>query len=503
MAKDTVPPMLEISGIRKSFGGVHALKGGSLSLQPGEVHALVGENGAGKSTLIKIIAGIQRPDEGKIVLDGRKVEIASGSDALRLGFSFIHQELNLVPYFNASENIFLGRRYPTNALGLIDRRELERRSAACLAQLDVELPLRQPVSRLSRGQQSMIAIARAFADEARLYVMDEPTASLTDHEIRNLFAVIEKLRARGKTILYVSHRLDEIFELCDRVTVMKDGETVAVTDIADTDPRSLIKLMIGRNLVDNFPESKSSPAEEILCVEGLDRGKGRPVSFTLRAGEILGVAGLVGSGRSSLLKALGGAIRPRGGEISLLGKRYSPSSPLAAIHAGVLLVPEERRQHGLVLRRGIAENIALPNLRSLSRWAIFVDRRKELETAKASAESVRLKASSMRQAVGELSGGNQQKVVFAKWIPRDAKVLLLDEPTRGVDVGARYEIYKIVRDMAARGAGIILASSDLGEVLGLADRVMVMREGGVEAILDARGLDQESVLAQCYGKGSE
>lgn len=501
--KDGMAPLLEIEGLYKSFGGVAALKGASLSLAPGEVHALVGENGAGKSTLIKILAGILRADSGTIRLSGKPVEIGSGAEAGRLGLSFIHQELNLVPWFGVAENLFLGKAYPHNRLGLIDRKALAAGAQGALDELGVSLPLDCPASRLSHGQRSMAAIARAFTGEASLYVMDEPTASLTDEEIEALFAVIARLKARGKTILYVSHRLDEIFSICDRVTVMRDGLTVAAMRVADTDPASLIRHMIGRSLEEAFPPALFAPTEELLRVEGLERGRGEPISFSLRAGEILGVAGLGGAGRSSLLKALGGAHRARGGRMILEGRPYAPRKPRDAIKAGVVLVPEERRAQGLVLGRAIHENIALPNLAGLSALGIFVRRRVEAARASEAARGVRLKASSLAQKAGQLSGGNQQKVVFAKWLLGRPRVLLLDEPSRGVDVGARFEIYRIVRELAAGGAGVILASSDLTEILGLADRILVLREGRLEATLEARGQSQESILRHCYGEGRE
>ncbi|MFH2114236.1 MAG: sugar ABC transporter ATP-binding protein [Spirochaetota bacterium] len=493
--------LLEVSGLHKSFGGVHALRGASLSLEPGEVHALVGENGAGKSTLIKVIAGLVRPDAASILFRGESAGIDSAHDATRLGLSFIHQELNLVPYFRVAENVFLGKDYPKNTVGLIDRRELDRRAGAALAALGVSIPLGVVASRLSRGEQAMTAIARAFTGDAALYVMDEPTASLTDVEIARLFDVIARLKAKGKTILYVSHRLDEIFSICDRVTVMRDGQTVGSMRVSDTDPASLIRMMIGRNLADSFPPACSVPGADRLVVEDLDRGRGRTVSFSLRAGEILGVAGLAGSGRSSLLKAIGGALCAKGGRMSLDGKPYSPANPRRAIDSGVVLVPEERREQGLVLGRSVRENIALPNLRRLSSLGVFVRRLLEDSEAAGAAAGVRLKAASLGQKAGQLSGGNQQKVVFAKWLLGRTEILLLDEPTRGVDVGARFEIYRIVREMAAKGVGIILASSDLSEVLGMADRVMVLRDGGLEAMLPGKDLDQETVLRHCYGEG--
>ena len=496
-------PILEISGLYKSFGGVHALKGASLSLAPGEVHALVGENGAGKSTMIKTLAGLVRPDAASIMVRGIPVSMGSGAEASRLGLSFIHQELNLVPYFRVAENMFLGKPYPKNSLGLIDRRELDRRAAAALTELGVSIPLDVVASRLSRGEQAMTAIARAFTCDADVYIMDEPTASLTDVEIDRLFTVIGRLRARGRTILYVSHRLDEIFAICDRVTVMRDGQTVGCMRVADTEPASLIRLMIGRSLADSFPPACSEPGDGKLVVDSLKNGRGAGISFCLHSGEILGVAGLAGAGRSSLLKAIGGAIRVTGGRMTLDGKPYAPRTPKRAIDSGVVLVPEERRAQGLVLGRSIRENISLPNLAQLSRLGLFVRRRFENSKAAEAVKDVRLKAASLSQKVAQLSGGNQQKVVFAKWLMGRTEILLLDEPTRGVDVGARFEIYRIVRETAARGVGIILASSDLSEVLGLADRVLVMRDGGLEVILPGKGLDQETVLRYCYGQGGE
>lgn len=508
-------------GLTKCFGGVKALDGASLSLEPGEVHALVGENGAGKSTLIKAMAGIVRLDAGRFFAGGSPVSIASGSDASGLGLSFIHQELNLVPYFAAAENVFLGKPYPKNRVGLIDRKELDRRAAAALSELGTKVPLDVPAARLSRGQRAMVALARAFAADAAIYVMDEPTAALTDEEAGHLFDVIRGLRDSGRTVLYVSHRLDEIFALCDRVTVMRDGRTVSTARIADTDQGSLIKAMIGRGLEEAFPPKREAAlplgepsgvrGEELLTVERLEYGKGRRVSFRLGSGEILGVAGLAGSGRSSLLKTIAGAYgTPRGGTeregsalapMTLAGAPYRPASPRRAIDAGVVLVPEERREQGLVVGRSIGDNMALPHLAALSRLGVFVDRKREAARSEEAASSVRLKAASLRQRVGQLSGGNQQKVVFAKWLLGEVKVLLLDEPTRGVDVGARYEIYRIVRDLAAAGAGVVLASSDLNEVLGMADRVLVLRDGAEAVEVSAKGLDQETALGLCFGEG--
>jgi ABC-type sugar transport system ATPase subunit len=494
------PPLLQLDGIRKTYPGVVAVDQASLELRTGEVHALVGENGAGKSTLIKVMAGIVHPDQGVIRVNGEPVEIRSGSDAFRLGLSFIHQELNLVTYLSAAENIFLGRDYPKTKLGGIDWKALNHKARTILAELGVDIPVDIPVCRLSRGGQSMVSLARAFADEAMVYVMDEPTASLTDEEIRNLFAVIAKLKSRGCAVLYVSHRLEEIFEICDRVTVMRDGQVIGTREMDKIDQAEMIQMMIGRELKDTYPASISEIGEPVLKVENLAGGAVKPVNFILHAGEILGFAGLVGSGRTDIMRMIFGADKITSGTITLNNQPYEPKNPAGAIKNGVLLVPEERRTQGLVLKESILRNITMPHLKMLSRRGFVLNWGRERKVSESASRSVRLKASSLQQKVGQLSGGNQQKVVFARWVVDTPNVLILDEPSRGVDVGARFEIYKIIRDLAAQGVGILLISSDLPELLGLADRVVVMREGQQMATLPGKGLDQETVLRYCYGE---
>jgi ABC-type sugar transport system ATPase subunit len=489
-----------MQAIVKQYAGIRAVNQASLSLRPGEVHALVGENGAGKSTLIKIMAGVVRPDSGRILLNGQPVEFNSGSQAFNHGLSFIHQELNLVSYLSGAENIFLGRPYPRTPLGTIDWKKLHQRAEQILATLGVHLPVDQPVLSLSRGGQSMISIARAFAGEASIIVMDEPTASLTDEEIRNLFRVIRQLKARGCAILYVSHRLDEIFEICDRVTVMRDGSVVGDYPIASLDQAEMIRLMIGRSLTDNFPPSQAALGRTLLEVKDLAGGPVQGLSFSLQAGEILGFAGLVGAGRTEILRMLYGADRPRRGQILFDGRPYQPHTPAHAIRAGLVLVPEERHSQGLVLNQSIQNNITLPNLSHLAARGIFTNRAAEQAVSQTTSQAVRLKAASLGQKVSQLSGGNQQKVVFARWLVQKPRLLMLDEPSRGVDVGARFEIYRIIRELAAQGAGILLVSSDLTELLGLADRIIVMREGRHMATLPAAGQTQESVLRYCYGE---
>jgi len=493
-------PVLQLKGILKEYPGIRAVNHASLELMPGEVHALVGENGAGKSTLIKIMAGVVRPDAGEIWLNGDQISIHSGSDAYRLGLSFIHQELNLVDYLSGAENIFLGRPYPKTLVGTVNWKKLYRQAQEILDRLGVHVPVNVPVCRLSRGDQSMISIARAFAGDAMIYVMDEPTASLTDEEIRNLFKVIEMLQSKGAAILYVSHRLEEIFEICNRVTVMRDGNVIATHPIEQINQSEMIRLMIGRKMDETVPPPEAEIGEKVFEVKGLSGHTVSDINFSLHKGEIVGLAGLVGSGRTDILRIIYGADPISTGELSLFGGNYLPKTPAKAIQNGFVLVPEERHSQGLVLGRSILENITLPSVGRLSHKGLFLNRKREQKEGKITSQAVRLKASSLQQKVGQLSGGNQQKVVFARWMIEDPKVLLLDEPSRGVDVGARYEIYKIIREMAARGVAILLVSSDLTEILGLSDRVLVMREGKMVKELPAKGLTQETILRYCYGE---
>jgi ribose transport system ATP-binding protein len=494
------PSVYALKDITKDYPGVRAVDHASLSLHAGEVHGLVGENGAGKSTLIKIMAGIVHPESGQVFLNGEPIHFYNGAAAYRLGLSFIHQEQNLVLYMSGAENIFLGRPYPTNRFGTIDWGALNRQAAAILSNLGVNVRVDIPVSGLSQGDQAMISIARAFAGDAAIYVMDEPTASLTDDEIHALFAVISRLKGSGKTILYVSHRLDEIFAICDRVTIMRDGSVVATHSVQELTQTELIRMMIGRSLTDSYPPALAKSSNLLLEVLGLSGERVRDVSFRLHAGEILGFAGLVGSGRTEILRILYGADRLVSGQILLDGECFNPASPGQAINRGVVLVPEERRSQGLVLGRSIQSNITLPHLARFAHSGVFLNPNMEKEVSHRTSSAVRLKSASLQQNVAELSGGNQQKVVFARWLAGDARILMLDEPSRGVDVGARFEIYRLIRELAAQGAGILLVSSDLNELLGLSDRVIVMREGGQMAELDAQEASQERVLRICYGE---
>ncbi|RMG66254.1 MAG: sugar ABC transporter ATP-binding protein [Chloroflexi bacterium] len=493
-------PLLVMQDIVKQYSGVLAVNHASLSLLPGEVHGLVGGNGAGKSTLIKIMAGVVRPDHGQILLDGARLDLRDGSGAYRHGLSFIHQELNLVPYLSGAENIFLGRPYPKTRFGTIDWQVLNRRADEIMRGLGMRIRVDVPVGRLSRGEQAMISLGRAFVGDARIIVMDEPTAALTDEEIRSLFRVIRALKARGRTVLYVSHRLGEIFEICDRVTVMRDGSVVGSYPIGGLSQSEMIRLMIGRSLGEGMPSARNRSGRVFFRAEALAGGPVQGVSFDLREGEILGLAGLVGAGRSEVLHLLYGSIRPKGGRMWMDDKLFAPRSPAEAIRAGLAMVPEERHRQGLVLNRSVLHNITLPALDRFTRRTCFVNRAAEHVAGQKLAQRVQLKAASLDQRVNQLSGGNQQKVVFARWLHAPPRMLLLDEPTRGVDVAARFEIYRIIRELAATGVGIVLVSSDLPELLSLADRLIVLREGRQLAELPTAGMSQETLLHYCYGE---
>lgn len=491
-------PFVQIDGIVKDYPGVRAVDHASFELKRGEVHGLVGENGAGKSTLVKILAGVVRPDEGQINMNGESIQLRSGQDSYDAGFSFIHQELNLILFMNAAENVFLGHSYPTRALGLVDWKELSRRTADIFKTLGVEININVPVSRLKPGDQSMVAIARAFALDAQIYVMDEPTASLSAEEVDSLFRVIQTLKSQGKTILYISHRLEEIFQITDRVTVMRDAKTVGTFSTTDLDKKTLISHMIGRDLKQYYPPAKNEPGDVVLEARGIGNKNIRNISFQLHAGEVLGIAGLVGSGRSELLNMLYGLDPIETGEVLLKGKPYQPSTPAEAIEEQIVLVPEERRTMGLLMSQSITKNVVLPHINHLAKAGIFTNTTRETQVSQKVTQDVRLKAVSVNHSVSTLSGGNQQKVVFGRWMVGNVDVLLLDEPTRGVDVGARFEIYSLIRDMAEKGTAVLMVSSDLEEIIGLSQRILVMREGTLAAEMVNQNVTKYDILNQAY-----
>lgn len=497
--------LLSIRNASKSYGGIPALMNAALDLKHGEVHALMGENGAGKSTLIKLLAGVTAPDSLDITLNGTPIHIHSPQAAFAHGLRFIHQELNVVPQLSVAENIFISQRYPRRIGVLVDWGRLNQRAREVLAQLGIShiMPT-DLVARLSTGDRMLVKIAGAVvADErqnAVVYVMDEPTAALTRAETERLFEVIAELKAKGAGILYVSHRMDEVFTLADRITVMRDGCVIATLPTDETTPHALIQLMTGRTFDHAYPERSAAPDEKVLLdVQNLTTQAITDVNFQLHAGEILGVAGLQGAGRTELLRALAGADRIVSGQIILDGKPLKPRAPVGAWRSGFAFTPEERRTQGLILSRSVRDNTTLPHLGDLSRKGLFLLPSLEGRSTTTLGTAVRLKASSPRQKTRQLSGGNQQKVLFARALAGSPRVLLLDEPTRGVDVGAKYDLYTLICEAAASGKGVLLASSELGELLGLCDRILIMRAGRLAEIVEARDLTQAALLTLCYG----
>lgn len=511
-------PLLSIRGMSKTYAGSPALLDAALDLLPGEVHGLMGENGAGKSTLIKILAGIVIPDSAQIIVDGQTVSIKNPADSFAAGLRFIHQELAVVPGLSAAENIFLGRPTPRRAGLLVNWRRLNAEARAALDTLGItHIDPHIGMGQLSIGDQMLIKIAAAFLDTdaskanaARIIIMDEPTAALTDAESERLFRVVRALRDQGGAVLYVSHRMDEIFDVCDRVTVMRDGRVIASLPIQETHAADLITRMTGRQMEALYPpkDSRIDDSALVLTAENLTTERITGVTFNLRAGEIIGVAGLMGAGKSELLRALVGADRVLNGRLHLDRKRIKQGSLAQSWQAGIAYIPEERRTQGLVLSRSIRDNITLPHLGAMSRGGVFVNRAREQRTTERLGAVVRLKSRGSSQMIRELSGGNQQKALFARALAAERKdttgsgqlrVMLLDEPTRGVDIGAKADIYTLLREMAMRGIGIVMASSDLGELIGVCDRVIVMRAGRQTAVLDSIDLTQERLLAACYG----
>jgi ribose transport system ATP-binding protein len=487
-------------GIVKSFPGVRALDGVSFDVRAGEVHALLGENGAGKSTLMKILAGAHSADEGEIRMDGKRVEIDSPRSAEAMGIGMIYQEFNLVPELDVVENIVLGHE-PVRG-SFLDKAEAVRRASAVLGELGIGLPLNRPARKLSVAQQQMVEICKALVRKARLIVMDEPTAALTDREIEALFALMRTLTAQGVAFAYISHRLEELPLIADRITILRDGRTIATKPTAEFAQDEMISLMVGRALEAHFPPlpPPAPNAPVVLSVRGLSSGHVRDVNFEVRAGEIVGMAGLVGAGRTEILRALAGADVPEAGEIEIAGQRIIVRDPRSAIEAGIALITEDRKAQGLVLGMNVRENTTLAHLAAFSQ-AGFIDDRAERDVTVREIDELRIRTPSTEQAVRKLSGGTQQKVVLAKWLIGDAKVYLFDEPTRGIDVGAKVEIYNVMLELLARGAGVVMVSSELPEVLGMAHRVLVVREGRICAAFDRAEATPDTVMAAAAGAG--
>jgi ABC-type sugar transport system ATPase subunit len=488
-------PLLALSGVSKRFGGVLALDDVSFRLRAGEIHALLGENGAGKSTLIKILGGVIRPDSGTIEVDGRTVEIRGVANADRLGIRVIHQELSLAPNLSVGENLYLGRE-PLR-FGLLDRRRLFEDSARLIESLglpEIGDP-RAPVSSLNTARQQMVEIARALCVKSRVLILDEPTSSLSEAETRALFATLRRLRAQGVGIIYISHRLEEVGRLADRITVLRDGRTVGTQDASALQPRALIRWMVGRDIKDHFPRPPWNPGEVALEVRDLRGPRIRGVSFTLRRGEVLGLAGLVGAGRSELAQALFGIEPIESGEILVDGKPVLIRSAAEGRAAGIALVPEDRKRQGLVMTGSVAYNLALP---WTDDWiqGILIDRSRRASIVERAIRQFAIKAADPEQEIGSLSGGNQQKVVVGRWMEHPPRILILDEPTRGVDVGAREEMFGIIHRLVAAGMAVILISSDLPEVMGLSHRLALYRDGRIVYELTASEATAEDVMAE-------
>ena len=490
-------PLLKLSGIYKSFVGVQALKGVDFEVRAGEVHALLGENGAGKSTLIKIMAGVHKPDKGELFFEGHRTEMSSPKAAQALGIDTIHQELSLYPELTVAENIFIGHA-PTRRLGplkLLDWETMIRRSQEILADLEApDLDVRRKVGTLNVGNRQRIEIAKALSLNAKLLIMDEPTAALTESDVEGLFRITRRLRDRGVGIIYISHKLSEVFALADRVTVLRDGQYIGTKAVTETNERDLISMMVGRQLETLYPKQDAQVGEAVLELRDLTREPyTRDVSLTLRAGEIVGLAGLVGSGRSETAQVVFGITPAQSGDILIGGKSVSIKDPAQAVAHGVAYVPEDRGTQGLIKEMTIRENTSLAVLQAMANGA-FIDKGKETRLARDTIKRFNIRAYGPEQIVGKLSGGNQQKVVVGKWLASEPKVLIIDEPTRGVDVGAKAEIHRLISQLAAeRGLAILMISSELPEILGMSDRVLVMRGGRIVGEFSRSEATQERV----------
>ncbi|CAH0342175.1 Ribose import ATP-binding protein RbsA [Rhizobium sp. CECT 9324] len=491
-------PILEMRGISQIFPGVKALDGVNIALYPGKVTALIGENGAGKSTLVKILTGIYRPNEGEILIDGKPTAFANAQDAIDAGVTAIHQETVLFDELTVGENIFLGHA-PKTRLGLIDWRQINERSRTLMQALESDIDPTTKLKDFSIAQRHLVAIARALSVEARIVIMDEPTAALSRKEIDDLFRIVDGLKRQGKAILFISHKFDEVYEIADNYAVFRDGRMVGSGVLKTTPQDEIVRLMVGRDVHDVFPKTPAVIGASMLSVHGYNHEtEFRNISFDLKKGEILGIYGLIGAGRSELCQSLFGITRPASGTLSLEGRPITISSPADAIAAGIVYVPEERGRHGLALDMPIYQNMSLP---SLVRTSVsgFLKAANELKLARRYAERLDLRAAALSVPVGTLSGGNQQKVVIGKWLATAPKVIILDEPTKGIDIGSKAAVHGFISELAGEGLSIIMISSELPEILGMSDRVMVMREGLSAGIYEREGLSAETLVRAATG----
>jgi rhamnose transport system ATP-binding protein len=496
-----VPPILEMRGVSRAFGSTQALSDVSIQLFGGEVHALLGENGAGKSTLIKIMTGVQQPDAGELLVDGQPERVSSSQDAQRLGVAAIYQEPMIFPDLSVAENIFIGHR---DRGRIVDRRRMREEAERVLARLGVRLDVSEPARGLTLAEQQTVEIAKAISLSVRVLIMDEPTASLSAHEVRRLFGIVEALRREGVAVLFISHRMEEVFEIADRVTILRDGRWISTTPRGELTPMAAIRGMAGREVVELFHRERRSPGAVVLKVDGLHReGVFSDIGFEVHAGEVLGFAGLVGAHRTDVGLALFGVAPADKGTIELDGQLVTIRSPRDATRLGIAYSTEDRRQLGLIQPFSIAANISLPSLPRYSSGLGLVMRGREREAADRFRDRLRIRAPSVDTPASSLSGGNQQKVVLSKWLETKPRLLILDEPTRGIDVGSKVEVHQLIDELAAEGMAIILISSDLPEVLAMSDRILVMREGRQVAIVPHADATQERILAAAMGQSDE
>ena len=489
---------IEMRGIDKSFGSNQVLKQAGFTLESGEVHALMGENGAGKSTLMKILTGVYTKDAGTVLVDGKEVNYKNPQEAEKAGIVFIYQELNVMFDLTVEENLFMGKEIH-GKFGICDKKAMQKKAQEALNILGVNISPKTVMAELSVGQQQMVEICKALMADAKVIIMDEPTAALTQSETVALFKVIESLRKKGVSMVYISHRMEEIFELCDRITVLRDGSYIGVKNIPETNMNEIVKMMIGREIGERYPSRNVKIGKEVLKVKELTRkGTFHDVNFSVRAGEVLGVSGLMGAGRTEIMQAIFGNLSYESGTIEIDRKEVKISNPRQAMEHGIGFITEDRKTEGLMLDKSIRENISLCNLRRISKSSV-ISREAEKNMVAEAIKDLHIKCFGSYHECNNLSGGNQQKVVLAKWILTNPKILILDEPTRGVDIGAKKEIYSIINKLAAQGVAIIMVSSELPEVLGMSDNIMVVREGEVRGIISYEEANQEKVMTLATG----